>query len=162
MGLLKIALATVLVVVLAFAALIAWGAWKWRGLTQSLVDRLEAGRVAPSPARFDARELEGLPPVVQRYFRATMPDGELSLTLTLTFDAQGLMESVRADARGRTEGGKIVMRPWEGRWSNHQLREGMRVPLSGEVAWLLPSEEGGCKPYWRGTIRSLSYEWAPY
>ncbi|MCB4364221.1 hypothetical protein KIH07_10780 [Hydrogenophaga taeniospiralis] len=162
MGLLKIALATVLVVVLAFAALIAWGAWKWRGLTQSLVDRLEAGRVAPSPARFDARELEGLPPVVQRYFRATMPDGELSLTLTLTFDAQGLMESVRADARGRTEGGKIVMRPWEGRWSNHQLREGMRVPLSGEVAWLLPPEEGGRKPYWRGTIRSLSYEWAPY
>ena len=42
-------------------------------------------------------------------------------------------------------------------------REGMRVPLSGEVAWLLPSEEGGCKkPYWRGTIRSLSYEWTPY
>jgi hypothetical protein len=75
MGLLKIALATVLVVVLAFAALIAWGAWKWRGLTQSLVDRLEAGRVASSPARFDARELEGLPPVVQRYFRATMTDG---------------------------------------------------------------------------------------
>lgn len=40
-----------------------------------------------------------------------MTDGGLSLTLTFTFDAQGLIESVRADARGRTEGGKIVMRP---------------------------------------------------
>jgi hypothetical protein len=74
-----------------------------------------------------------------------------------TFDAQGLIESVRADARGRTEGGKIVMRPWEGRWSNHQLREGMRVPLSGEVAWLLDvivghggaeSPCGWCKDKW--------------
>ena len=289
MGILKIAFATALVVALAYAALTAWGAWTWRGLTQALVDRLEAGRVAPNPARFDAREIEGLPPVVQRYFRAaipdgapivtavtvehtgtfnmgetvdnwkpftsrqrvvtrragfvwdghmnmlpglgvrvhdayvagegvlhptvlglftlmelrgtqvvaegefmrffaeaawyptallpsqgvrweavdersaraTMTDGELSLTLTFTFDAQGLIELVRADARGRTEGGKIVMRPWEGRWSDHQLREGLRVPLSGEVAWLLPPEEGGRKPYWRGTIRSLIYERAP-
>lgn len=89
-----------------------------------------------------------------------MTGGGLSLTLTFTFDPQGPIESVRADARGRTEGGKVVMRPWEGRWSDHQLRDGMRVPMSGEVAWLLPPEEGGRKPYWRGTTRSLTYEWA--
>lgn len=288
MGFLKIALAGVLVLALAFAALTAFGAWRWNGRTLALMDRLEAGRVAPNPALFDAREIEGLPPVVQRYFRTTIPDGApivaaatvehsgnfnmgekadnwqpftsrqrvvtrrpgfvwdghmvmlpglgvrvhdayvagegllrpavlglftlmelqgtkevaegelmrffaeaawyptallpsqgvrweavdersaratmtdggLSLTLTFTFDPQGPIESVRADARGRTEGGKVVMRPWEGRWSDHQLRDGMWVPMSGEVAWLLPPEEGGRKPYWRGTIRSLTYEWA--
>jgi hypothetical protein len=31
----------------------------------------------------------------------------------------------------------------------------MRVPLDGEVAWLLPE---GAKPYWRGHITEISYE----
>jgi hypothetical protein len=33
----------------------------------------------------------------------------------------------------------------------------MQVPLEGEVAWLLPE---GAKPYWRGHIIKLSYEFA--
>jgi hypothetical protein len=64
---------------------------------------------------------------------------------------------VMAQARGRTVGGKIVMTPWEGRWSDFEVRDGMRVPLKGEVAWLAPE---GRKPYWRGTISSLRYEFA--
>lgn len=75
MGFLKIALAGVLVLALAFAALTAFGAWRWNGRTLALMDRLEAGRVAPNSALFDAREIEGLPPVVQCYFRTTIPDG---------------------------------------------------------------------------------------
>lgn len=35
--------------------------------------------------------------------------------------------------------------------------EHMRVPLDGEVAWLLPE---GAKPYWRGRITKLRYEFA--
>lgn len=65
---------------------------------------------------------------------------------------------MRAEARGRTVGQTLVMTPWEGRWSNYQERDGMRVPLTGEVAWLAPE---GRKPYWRGTITSLKYEYAP-
>jgi hypothetical protein len=289
MGFLKFALGMLLIIALAFVALTAYGSWKWRGLTGALMDRLEAARQAPEPARFSTQELQGLPPVVQRYFRAalqegvpivaaatvhhtgtfnmgeetdnwkpftsrqrvvtrrpgfvwdgqihmwpglgvrvhdayvagegilhpallglftlmdlrgtdevaegelmrffaeaawyptallpsqgvhwqavdeqsaraTLTDGARSLTLTFAFNAQGLIETVRADARGRTVGENIVMRPWEGRWSNYQEREGMRVPLTGEVAWLLPPDEGGRKPYWRGTIQSLAYEFAP-
>jgi hypothetical protein len=33
----------------------------------------------------------------------------------------------------------------------------MLVPLDGEVAWLLPA---GARPYWRGDITSLAYEFA--
>ena len=62
----KIALVTALLFALACAALTVWGHWKWQGLTQGLVDRLQAARLEPVPLRFDARELEGLPPVVQR------------------------------------------------------------------------------------------------
>jgi hypothetical protein len=46
--------------------------------------------------------------------------------------------------------------PWEGRWSNYQERNGMRVSITGAVAWLLPE---GREPYWRGTITSLAYEY---
>ena len=33
----------------------------------------------------------------------------------------------------------------------------MYVPLEGEVAWLPPE---GAKPYWRGRITAISYEFA--
>ena len=54
-------------------------------------------------------------------------------------------------------GGKVVMMPWEGRMSNYEERNGMRVPLTGEAAWV-PS--GARKPYWRGTMVKTSYEFA--
>lgn len=92
--------------------------------------------------------------------RATLADAGLVVSLVFSFDGQGLIEAVRAEARGRSVGGAIVMRPWEGRWSDYRSYEGMRIPMTGEVAWLLPESEGGRKPYWRGTIRSLHYEWA--
>jgi hypothetical protein len=96
--------------------------------------------------------------VDDRSARATLGDGAVSVTLSFRFDDQGLMSAVRADARGRTLGGRSVPTPWEGRWSGHQRQHGMVVPMRGEVAWLLPE---GDKPYWRGTVTALAYEPAP-
>jgi hypothetical protein len=96
--------------------------------------------------------------VDERSADATMTEGDIRLTLRFVFAADGLIESVRAEARGRTVGDKIIPTPWEGQWSNYEVRDGMRVPLTGEVAWLTPE---GRKPYWRGTITSLKYEFAP-
>jgi hypothetical protein len=88
---------------------------------------------------------------------ATMMDGDISMTMRFTFDDAGLIGKVEAAGRGALVGGKVVMMPWEGRLSNYQEREGMRVPLTGEAAWLAPA---GRKPYWRGTIVSATYEFA--
>jgi hypothetical protein len=279
------ALAGALVALVA-AALSALGTRRWTAAARALNDELEAQRVAPSPGRYDVRELDALPGPVQRYFRAvltpgqamvsavtighegmfnmtasgeqwkpftsiqrvvlrrpgflwdariaivpglavrvhdsyvggrgllhaalqglfsvadvqgggelargelmrwfaeaawyptallpsqgvrwdavddrsayaTLVDGEVSLTLLFRFDDAGRMASLRAEARGRGVGQELTLAPWEGRWSNHQLRDGMTVPLTGEVAWLLPE---GRKTYWRGTISALRYEWAP-
>ncbi len=271
---------------LLVAALSSIGSRRWAAGTRALFERLEAARVPPAPARYDAtRELEGLPAPVQRYFRsvltdgqpivaaatvehrgtfnmsetgdqwkpftsrqrvvmrrpgfvwdgrvamlpglnvlvhdayiagegilhpailglitlvdlrgagdvaqgelmrffaeaawyptallpsqgvrweplddhsarATLVDGPLSLTMTFSFAPDGTLHSVRAEARGRTVAGKIVMTPWEGRWSDAQLHDGMRVPMTGEVAWLTPQ---GRKPYWRGKITSLKYDFS--
>lgn len=96
-------------------------------------------------------------PVDERTADATMEDGSLRLTLRFAFNTAGLIESIRAEGRGRTVGNTVVMTPWEGRYSDYQEREGMRVPFSGEVAWLTA---GGRRPYWKGAIRSSSYEFA--
>jgi hypothetical protein len=87
----------------------------------------------------------------------TLSDGHTDITMLFTFDDQDLIDTVRAEARGRAVGGEIVPSPWRGRFWNYEERHGMLVPLDGEVAWLLPEEE---KPYWRGHITDLDYELA--
>jgi hypothetical protein len=89
---------------------------------------------------------------------ATMQDGDTSVTLLFRFNADGLIDSMRAEARAALIDGVSVPTPWEGRWSHYELRNGMRVPIEGEVAWMLPA---GPWPYWRGRITSLTYEFAP-
>ena len=86
---------------------------------------------------------------------AALTEGGISITMLFTFNEQGLIEIVRAEARGRTVGGEVVPTPWQGRFWNFEERGGMLVPLDGEVAWMLPE---GVKPYWRGHITEISYE----
>ena len=86
---------------------------------------------------------------------ATLTDGPLSLKLLFQFNAEGLIDTVRAEARGRVVDGKTVTAPWQGRYWRYATQGGMRVPQEGEVAWLLPEGE---KPYWRGRTTSMSYE----
>lgn len=89
--------------------------------------------------------------------KATLKDGETKLTMLFRFDENSLIESVRAEARGRIVSGAVIPTPWEGRWSHYEFHDGMLIPLEGEVAWILPE---GPKPYWRGSITKLSYEFA--
>ena len=72
---------------LAYAAALAFGAWRWSGATHELLAQLEAGRVAPVVSRYHAAELAALPGPVQRYFRAVLTDGQpvvSAVTLTQT------------------------------------------------------------------------------
>lgn len=89
--------------------------------------------------------------------RATLQDGEVEVTLTFRFAADGTIDSVYSPARGRTAKGTVQLTPWEGRWSDWQRHDGVRVPHAGEVAWITPQ---GRQPYWRGRIGMLRYEFA--
>jgi hypothetical protein len=92
-----------------------------------------------------------------RSARATIVDGDLSTSLLFGFDDEGLIETVSAEARGRMLGEQVVPTPWQGRFWNYETRAGMRLPLSGEVAWL---SVAGALPYWRGRIDDIAYEFA--
>jgi hypothetical protein len=75
---LGIALCTLVVLAIGLRAA---GATRWAEMIRTHTTQLESGNVdvrarLPSPARFDAQELEGLPAPVQRYFRAVLTDGQ--------------------------------------------------------------------------------------
>lgn len=86
---------------------------------------------------------------------ATLSDGNRSVTLLFVFNEAGLIETVQAEARSRMVSGNLVPTPWQGRFWNYGERNGMLVPLDGEVAWLLPT---GTKAYWRGHITDIAHE----
>jgi hypothetical protein len=96
-------------------------------------------------------------PIDDRQARATMTDGTTSVTMVVRFNDQDLIESVTAAARGRVVNGMTAPTPWQGRCWDYVSRDGMLIPLEGEVAWLLPE---GPQPYWRGRITELTYAFA--
>lgn len=88
-----------------------------------------------------------------------MTDNAIDVSLLVGFDpVTGLIHSVRAEARGRSVGKNVLMTPWEGRWFDYAVRDGMKVPMRGEVAWLTSE---GTRAYWRGTVTAIAYEFAP-
>ncbi|AZL60955.1 hypothetical protein EI545_20290 [Tabrizicola piscis] len=72
--------------VLALGALVAlwavlalYGGWRWQQRTAALVADLTAARL-PLTGRYDPASLAGLPPPVQRYFRAALTPGQPLVT----------------------------------------------------------------------------------
>jgi hypothetical protein len=89
--------------------------------------------------------------------RATLEDGDVTVTLLFHFGEDALIATVRAEARSRLVGVTAVPTPWQGRFWSYAIRDGMRIPLDGEVAWMLPE---GARPYWRGRITTVTYEFS--
>lgn len=88
---------------------------------------------------------------------ATMTDGPISVTMLFRFEANGLISSVSVKGRATKVGTATVLMPWECRMSNYQTQDGMRVPMTGEALYITPR---GQKPYFKGTIEILVYEFA--
>jgi len=87
--------------------------------------------------------------------RGTLTDGTTTVSLVFRFNSDGTMESFRADARYGTFGGKLMAMPWSGRFGDYAVREGMCIPLSGEVGWERPE---GTWLYFKGKIAAIEYE----
>ncbi len=93
---------------------------------------------------------------------ATIVDGPISLSLLFRFDEAGLITSVHAESRGAGVAKKgraeMLMLPWDCRYGDYQLQDGMLIPMTGEAAWVRPE---GRKPYFVGQVKKLSYELVP-
>ncbi len=86
--------------------------------------------------------------------RATVRVAGVAASIDYHFGADGLVERLYAAERGRDVGGRSVPTPWEARVHSWGER-GARVPLAGEVAWLLPE---GRQAYWRGRLVGIAFE----
>ncbi len=89
--------------------------------------------------------------------KATITDGPISVTMLVRFDKNDLIASVYVQGRAMTVGTTTVLMPWECRMSNYLTRDGMRIPLKGEALYITPQGE---RPYFKGTIETLAYEFA--
>jgi hypothetical protein len=92
--LLWLGIALGVLVVIAIALRVVGGA-RWAELVRTHTSLLVSGSVGaqgrlPSPARFDAHELDGLPTPVQRYFRAVLTDGQ-PIIAAATIEMTGTM-----------------------------------------------------------------------
>lgn len=86
---------------------------------------------------------------------ASLLDGEHAVSMDVYFGAGGGIVRIVA-TRGRDVKGTSVPTPWEGEFSDSLLEvNGMRIPASGQVSWLLPE---GRHTYWRGRVVSARYD----
>ena len=88
---------------------------------------------------------------------ATFTDAAITVVLRFTFSANGLIDIVRAESRGRLVGSVMTQAPWQGHFWNYAERSGMWVPLESDVAWMLPE---GRKTYYRSLMTTAKYEFS--
>lgn len=88
------------IAVLTVAAIVvpAYGSSRWSAATRGLLSRLEAARLPHVITRYDAREIEGLPAPVQRYFRAVLNDGQ-AIVAAVSVDHTGAFNMSEAAPR---------------------------------------------------------------
>jgi hypothetical protein len=95
-------------------------------------------------------------PVDDWHARATLTAGSTTVWLDYEFGEDGLVRGVFTPERARDVNGHGVPTPWRGRWFEYEVHDGMRVPVRGEVEWILPE---GPQVYWRGRVTEISYEY---
>jgi hypothetical protein len=85
--------------------------------------------------------------------RATIRDGASQVSADFHFAPTGEITSMTA-LRYRDVNGTSVLTRFEGRSRDDALRNGIMIPMSAEVAWLLPE---GRFAYWRGHPAEVRY-----
>lgn len=96
-------------------------------------------------------------PVSDTIARATLTDGANAVSLDFHFGTRGEIDRVEG-LRYRDVNGTLVRTRWVGHFGDYQRLQGVMIPLSGFVEWILPS---GPEPYWRGRIVSAELSFAP-
>ena len=86
--------------------------------------------------------------------RATLTDTPTTVSLVFRFNAEGTIETMRAEARYRD---KLTAMPWSGRFWNYSACNEMLIPLEGEVGWEYPD---GIRLYYKGKVTEINYEFA--
>jgi hypothetical protein len=96
-------------------------------------------------------------PIDENKALATLTDSGVTVSLEFEFNETGEIISIFSPERFREINGEYKPFPWAGRFWNYEERDGMMIPLQGEVEWQMPE---GNQPYWRGRIVETRYDFA--
>jgi len=94
-------------------------------------------------------------PIDEQSAKATIDHRGTTVSLVFYFNSRNEVERVFAENRYREVDGTYEPTPWTGHFSNYQVRNGMLIPIDGEVEWNLP---GGDLSYWRGHLVEIEHE----
>lgn len=86
--------------------------------------------------------------------RARLTNGSTTVSVVFQFNTDGAIASFRTEARYRD---KSTVMAWGGRLWDNVVRDGMLIPLEGEVGWEHPD---GLRLYFKGKTTEISYEFA--
>lgn len=88
--------------------------------------------------------------------RVTLEDRTTTVSLDVHFSPAGELMRVEGE-RLRDVAGVGVPTLWVGTMRDYREIDGMMIPASGDVTWILPE---GPYTYWRGTARKITYTFA--
>jgi hypothetical protein len=94
-------------------------------------------------------------PIDDRTAKATLDHGDVSASLTFSFNEDDEVTRVHTEERYRRGADGFEPTPWSGYWHNYQRRNGIRIPMEGEVVWHLPD---GDLEAWQGQLTEIHYD----
>jgi hypothetical protein len=86
---------------------------------------------------------------------ATLTEGGTTVSLEFRFNEHGEIIESFTPSRLREVDGRYVLTPWAVTYADYAVTSGVRIPLSGEVAWWL---DGRRFVYWRGRVTTIAHE----
>jgi hypothetical protein len=87
---------------------------------------------------------------------ATLTDHGVTVSLEFRFADTGEVTGIYTPARWGTFEGGYARRPWEGHFRDYQRRDGVLVPMEGDVGWYVDDE---WQAVWRGTVIDYEAVW---
>jgi hypothetical protein len=171
-------LAVIIAVIAAVLVLAVWaGHWRWQAKTERVRAALLAAGSAPiRPATYELRELEGLPPPVQRFFKAALTvgqpivkamrvwhHGEFNMSQTqAAWQPFTSSQVVTTQRPGFNWNGRIRMLPGLNVLVHDSYVAGVGALQAALLGWVLLADEGGSAAMAEGELMRYLAEAAWY
>lgn len=94
-------------------------------------------------------------PIDDRSALATLTDQGITVSLEFRFNDANEVTGIFSPGRFARVKGTYTKMPWEGHFQDYQIREGMLIPMYGEVGWY---EGDTLELVWKGTLTDVRYE----
>jgi hypothetical protein len=94
-------------------------------------------------------------PIDDRTAKATIDHGDVSASLAFSFNEDDEVTRVYTEERYRRVEDGFEPTPWSGYWHDYRRRNGVRIPMEGEVVWHLPD---GDLEAWQGRLAEIHYD----